>query len=1136
MEATDGGGVVGDGRFSDVSEQTEAAEVLVAEILALDEPARTERLEGVCRDNPSIADAVRRLVAEVRQIDAWLDHEVGAGADDAAPAGFPDGLGDFRLIERVGAGGMGVVYRAEQRGLGRIVALKVIRPEYLYFPKARQRFRREVETIARLQHPGIVPVFSVGEDAGVPYFAMEFIEGCTLADVLEDLAGADPSTLSGADIAAAVGRRAGWAADDLQLVQAEFRESWTNAWLGIGRQVAEALEHAHARGVIHRDIKPSNLMVTRGGRVMLVDFGLASAEGTEKLTRSQTPIGSLIYMSPEVFTGGVVGSHSDVYSLAVTLYECIGLRHPFAAVRSSRELQDCITNGRAAPLRRFRPFVPRRVSDLIQRAMAVDHKFRFQTASSFAEIVDAARRDDVRLSIILPFRLRIAIFLGARHHLVRGLKIAAASLLTFLAILGWREFTHGQELQRTVEALRAANAAAKAEAQATEAAIDAVLLAVDAALYSDTMQREHEPASQVEAMVALLEDNSRITGPVRVAVECAVAWLSPAVGAHERSLGALGAAWAARNAEPPRSRGKVFRLGLSYVRSALTLGDVDLAERILGEVEAEWPIEALSATQRRDRLGLAGMVLANRGRLADAARAFDEAAADIPSSSAAERRLTLEYRFWAINCAIEAGDVSAAKSNLEAARGVVDAIEAPISRTRSTLLLREAALCRTLNDKDGCLKFGREALRQATLLCGPGSTVGVNCARFLGDALLHFSDAAAAHEVLEAALPAAAATGRSPLDRADLLNIAAAARRIVGDLSGAAAAVDESLALQTQIPGSRRKDVFATTLVQQATIAIEQGDVEAATSAFWRARETSLTYCADVIAYRWQADSGLVACLLLDQQAEHAREIIRPYVRSSDVAVRLMAQSLSARSLVRCGDVITAQTEIAEALRDVPPGVALSRTVNFGAADVSYYAGDVDAAREFAECALPLKSPHEQSAHPVAELYRWMEAAVDSGHAIEVLPVAMRAREAIRRGSPFLEQRHAQLTLILARCLADAGQLDRAMTEGRDAMLTIESLPAIVGGGAELYRHAAIVMGKCGDWDNAQTWATRALQVARGVSTFPGWCRAEMEAVASPAEVGSLGESGTSQCVRFPMGPWSGPRLRELKRPALDRR
>jgi len=202
-------------------------------------------------------------------------------------------LGDFRLMREVGRGGMGAVFEAEQVSLGRRIALKILRFGPVSDADAIERFRREAETVAKLHHTNIVPIYSVGNQQGVNYYAMQFIEGQSLDRVLQSsiatagATGLDPRTV------------AGW-----------------------GLQAAEALSHAHARQVIHRDVKPSNLILDNDGRIWLTDFGLAKRLDEVTLSLTGALLGTPRYMSPEQadVTRRRVDHRTDLYSLGATLY------------------------------------------------------------------------------------------------------------------------------------------------------------------------------------------------------------------------------------------------------------------------------------------------------------------------------------------------------------------------------------------------------------------------------------------------------------------------------------------------------------------------------------------------------------------------------------------------------------------------------------------------------------------------------------------------------------------------------------------------------------------------------------------------------------------------------------------------
>ena len=237
-------------------------------------------IEELCRAHPEHVAEIRERMGILLQM--GLVEGVAADADD-----FPERLGEFQLVRRLGGGGMGVVYEALQERLGRTVALKLIRPEHLYFPRARERFRRETEAVAKLQHPAIVSIYTVGEERGIPYFAMELVRGATLADILTMVETRAPESLRGEDLREAVLGGSGFETiEDNEATRRLFDASWTDACARIVFRIADALAHAHSRGVLHRDIKPSNIAITPAGRVVLLDFGLATASVDVKYARA----------------------------------------------------------------------------------------------------------------------------------------------------------------------------------------------------------------------------------------------------------------------------------------------------------------------------------------------------------------------------------------------------------------------------------------------------------------------------------------------------------------------------------------------------------------------------------------------------------------------------------------------------------------------------------------------------------------------------------------------------------------------------------------------------------------------------------------------------------------------------------
>ena len=344
---------------------------LVFDCLERMETQGDQALLDACRAHPEQADRLRSRVNTLAKL----------GLMGRALEEFPERLGDFRLMERLGEGGMGVVYRAEQIALGRSVALKVLRPESLYFAGARERFEREMALAGRMSHPGIVPVYAVGEEKGVPFLAMELAHGRTLEQVIRAFSGRDPKRLSGLDLFGLLSGSSSASKD----LPAALEGSWVRTCVALTLQVARALEHAHSQGVLHRDVKPSNVIVSADGRARLLDFGLAVAQGVSRLTRTGAQVGSLGYMPPEQVnaSGQTVNERSDVYSLGVTFYELLTLRMPYSG-NSPVEVMRAIELGHASPPRQLNPEVSWDVETCCLTAMEPDPSRRYDSAAAMA--------------------------------------------------------------------------------------------------------------------------------------------------------------------------------------------------------------------------------------------------------------------------------------------------------------------------------------------------------------------------------------------------------------------------------------------------------------------------------------------------------------------------------------------------------------------------------------------------------------------------------------------------------------------------------------------------------------------------------------------------------------------------------
>ncbi|MCH7701540.1 MAG: protein kinase [Planctomycetes bacterium] len=270
-------------------------------------------------------------------------------------------IGDFEIVNELGRGGMGIVYRARQCSLDRIVALKVLPPALGRTETAVHRFRSEVRTAARLRHPHIVPIHAWGEQDGVLHYAMELIEGRPLSEVIDEQ------------------RR-----KSLGLQGTRARE-WFRRTARSMADVADALEHAHEQGIIHRDIKPQNLLVGTDGRIHVADFGLARALDDPGVTDTGEVVGTPAYMSPEQTSGhrDRVDRRSDVWSLGVTIYEVLTLRRPFDAPTRDRII-DQIRNADPVRPRTIDREIPVDLETICLKMLEKEPDRRYATAYQLA--------------------------------------------------------------------------------------------------------------------------------------------------------------------------------------------------------------------------------------------------------------------------------------------------------------------------------------------------------------------------------------------------------------------------------------------------------------------------------------------------------------------------------------------------------------------------------------------------------------------------------------------------------------------------------------------------------------------------------------------------------------------------------
>lgn len=458
--------------------QSDELRRIVAECLDLLETHGDTAIDEVCRRHPQHDSAIRQRIRNLRAM--GLLGPVGVAEEGK----IPERLGEFRLLRRLGSGGMGVVYLAVQEGLGREVALKLVRPEQLFFPGARERFRREIESVAKVQHPGIVPVYTVGEENGIPYFAMERVLGCTLADALSALQdgawqGKELSSLTGRDLFEAIVARTPEGSDLPESAETSwvFEGSYADACFRIVRQAAEALDHANRRGVLHRDLKPSNLMITPSGRVMLLDFGLASSTGGDAsaLTRTGANLGSLPYMSPEQLQGDLksLDARADVYALGVTLYEMLALRSPYLNANAEIARKQ-IVEGKPASIRGVNRSISWDAETVCLKAMDRDRERRYASAADLARdlenVIDRRPIEGRRASVFLRARR------WTQRRPAAAVGMFAATLAAFVGPLlyGFWERGARQEIEKALGETKLAKAQAEKNYERALAAVQSM--------------------------------------------------------------------------------------------------------------------------------------------------------------------------------------------------------------------------------------------------------------------------------------------------------------------------------------------------------------------------------------------------------------------------------------------------------------------------------------------------------------------------------------------------------------------------------------------------------------------------------------------------------------------------------------
>ncbi|MCC6508312.1 MAG: serine/threonine protein kinase [Pirellulaceae bacterium] len=366
-----------DSEVSDDAIEQQLAEIVAAQLDKM-QNGQSLDINALMKQHPHLTQHIQEvwpalLLADVAGHCAASDEEeatsshYGLGGrsplmlgSDQTPEAFPGQMGDYELEEQIGRGGMGVVFRARQISLGRLVAVKMIQRERLTSEHERQRFLAEAQATARLDHPGIVPVYEVGDFDGHPFFSMQLITGKTLSERLSD--GPLPQREAARMLA----------------------------------DVARAIDHAHQQGILHRDIKPSNIIIGADGRPLVMDFGLAKfLDAANSLTHSGSILGTPSYMSPEQAggRGASSGPAADIYSLGTVLYHMLTGRPPFIASSPIEMALKIIEHDPPLP-RLLDPTIDRDLEMIVIRCLQKPPDLRYPSAGALADDLESFTRDE----------------------------------------------------------------------------------------------------------------------------------------------------------------------------------------------------------------------------------------------------------------------------------------------------------------------------------------------------------------------------------------------------------------------------------------------------------------------------------------------------------------------------------------------------------------------------------------------------------------------------------------------------------------------------------------------------------------------------------------------------------------------
>jgi eukaryotic-like serine/threonine-protein kinase len=454
---------------------------------------------------PDLAPQIRELFPALVAVE-----KLGQRQSAAAARSCPERLGDYHILREIGRGGMGIVYEAEHRTLGRHVALKVLPSELSANEQALQRFQREAKAAANLQHGNIVPVFDVGQDNEFHYYAMQFISGSSLDQLLPSRLDTEAGLPTRNDTGQSERKDAAGLTTMPDPALMELYD-WCRFAARVGRDVASALHYAHAQGVLHRDIKPSNLMLDTSGTIWIVDFGLAQTDDVD-ITQPRTLVGTLRFMPPERFRGWC-DPRSDVYSLGLTLYELLTLRTAFAT-SDRAELMRRINDTNLVRPGLIRPGIPSDLETIVLKAIEKEPVHRYQSADEMAADLNRFLEDRPILAHRTSFAGRVVRWCRRKPQ-VAALSIALSVVLLVATVgaawaaLSFRNQAISVSQQKTLLELRT-NELSAANDQTTRKLYESLVNEAQARRRSHSEGQRFSTLDAVRSASRLLDDSETL--------------------------------------------------------------------------------------------------------------------------------------------------------------------------------------------------------------------------------------------------------------------------------------------------------------------------------------------------------------------------------------------------------------------------------------------------------------------------------------------------------------------------------------------------------------------------------------------------------------------------------------------------